>query len=59
MANLLCRAPIFFRLPVEKCAAIEFARQFATLFIEVTPRERSSWFGSLEEAIIKHGHEFL
>ena len=48
----------FFRLPLEGKRVIEFARQFAELFIDVAPHERCSWFDSLEEAIINHEHEF-
>ncbi len=48
----------FFRLPLDGYSANEFARQFAVLFIEVPPRERCSWFDSLDEAIIYHEREF-
>lgn len=48
----------FFRLPLDERTASEFASQFAALFIEVPPRERCSWFRSIEEAIISHEHEF-
>lgn len=48
----------FFRLPLERHAAIEFTRQFAELFIEIAPHERCLWFDSLEEAIISHEREF-
>lgn len=48
----------FFRLPLQAHAVTEVARQFAALFIEVSPHERCSWFDSLEEAISDHEHEF-
>ncbi len=52
------QSAVFFRLPLDGPAVIESARQFAAFFIEVAPRERCSWFDSLEEAIINHEHEF-
>lgn len=48
----------FFRLPLDERAVLNFSIQFAALFIEISPRERCSWFGTIEEAIINHEREF-
>lgn len=48
----------FFRRPLGANQNEGFARQFAELFIEVPPRERCTWFDSLEEAIGQHESEF-
>lgn len=48
----------FFRLPFNMDSANDFAKQFAEFLIEVSPRERCSWFDSIEEAIANHERAF-
>jgi hypothetical protein len=48
----------FFRLPLEDKQFRYFEKQFAELFIEVSPRERCDWFDSVEEAIMAHERDF-
>lgn len=49
----------FYTLPVTLNERLGFDRQFAELFTEVEPIERSAWFATVEEAIAAHEEEFF
>lgn len=48
----------FFRLPVNTERISNAEKQFVELLVDVDPRERCNWFGSLQEAIAAHEQEF-
>ncbi len=48
----------FFGVPLEDKQFRYFEKQFAELFIEVSPSERCDWFDSVEEAIMAHERDF-
>jgi hypothetical protein len=48
----------FFRLPVNNETIMRADKQFVELFLEIDPRERCSWYTTLQEAIAAHEKEF-
>ncbi|MFK4383959.1 MULTISPECIES: hypothetical protein [unclassified Bradyrhizobium] len=59
-SHLFCvQSADFYTLPIASDARSGFDRQFAELFIEVEPIERSEWFETVEEAIAAHEEKFF